>query len=559
MNEEILQLLLRERDLFLQQGKLDLVKSLEKSIENIRNIKEPIDSVKKVRSLPIGLIQAAKIEQLLFRKEHPVSSVGTEKGSQLTLNLKSTRKRKKQSKENALKETDKQTERPAQVRPKKKYVPKYRSAAYSLLLGLYNATVEQGLESIDKQGLITLSQPFCDSVLQRNGFVSSQSYSEQVSGWTSMNKILLKRQLARVVPGKRPLRYQLTEQGKELACHLVKNFAIKFNSKEISHENTNRIEHGNLELYRQVTEWGEISSCITHESTELFPMKSIQDDVVPEYQNLHVYVVLDNREVKGSGKSRKRLMEFLEILGVPVMLYQLELGDILFVALEDSVSAEERSSSKISKGRVLDYLLERKRNDDLASSLHDRRFSRQRYCMKQSNIGHLVYLIEGDLNAQEKENVDSLWQALMNTAMIDDFHIEYSKDVWESACFVRNLYQVVNSEVQKMPQADVVANISLEQWNKDLRTTKKPSGLELFKWQLMAIPGIDYRRAQEVVSYGIRSLTELGEQLDRYSTRDERIAWLQEISRKCGKKRWNRSLYETMEALFCSIGGTYPP
>ncbi|KAK4525588.1 hypothetical protein GAYE_SCF13G3496 [Galdieria yellowstonensis] len=543
MNEEILQLLLRERDLFLQQGKLDLVKSLEKSIENIRNIKEPIDSVKK----------------LLFRKEHPVSSVGTEKGSQLTLNLKSTRKGKKQSKENALKETDKQTERPAQVRPKKKYVPKYRSAAYSLLLGLYNATVEQGLESIDKQGLITLSQPFCDSVLQRNGFVSSQSYSEQVSGWTSMNKILLKRQLARVVPGKRPLRYQLTEQGKELACHLVKNFAIKFNSKEISHENTNRIEHGNLELYRQVTEWGEISSCITHESTELFPMKSIQDDVVSEYQNLHVYVVLDNREVKGSGKSRKRLMEFLEILGVPVMLYQLELGDILFVALEDSVSAEERSSSKISKGRVLDYLIERKRNDDLASSLHDRRFSRQRYCMKQSNIGHLVYLIEGDLNAQEKENVDSLWQALMNTAMIDDFHIEYSKDVWESACFVRNLYQVVNSEVQKMPQADVVANISLEQWNKDLRTTKKPSGLELFKWQLMAIPGIDYRRAQEVVSYGIRSLTELGEQLDRYSTRDERIAWLQEISRKCGKKRWNRSLYETMEALFCSIGGTYPP
>jgi ERCC4-type nuclease len=113
-------------------------------------------------------------------------------------------------------------------------------------------------------------------------------------------------------------------------------------------------------------------------------------------------------------------------------LYQLELGDILFVALEDSVSAEERSSSKISKGRVLDYLIERKRNDDLASSLHDRRFSRQRYCMKQSNIGHLVYLIEGDLNAQEKENVDSLWQALMNTAMIDDFHIEYSKDVWVS-------------------------------------------------------------------------------------------------------------------------------
>ncbi|EME30902.1 crossover junction endonuclease MUS81 isoform 1 [Galdieria sulphuraria] len=559
MNEEIICLLERERDNFLQKGKHDLVKSLEKSIESVKDLKEPIDSIKKVRSLPIGLIQAAKVERLITRREDSFSFVETmnqnlKSMQQSKLNLKSIKKGKKQVEEKVSSKTSSQAEQSTRPRQKTRYIPKFRSAAYSLLLGLYQAIVVQGLEDIDKQGLINLSQPFCDSILQRNGFVSSQSYSEQVSGWTSMSKILLKRQLARTVPGRRPLRYTLTEEGKELANILINKFSVHFLCKETPCEDNESIELGKVDLYREVVEWGQPSKCIiSYESTKLYSVNDTQTSVVSECQKAQLYVVLDNREVKGFGKSRKRLMEFLEILGVPVMLYQLELGDILFVAMADSIDADKCNNTKLSmsEGRVLDYLIERKRNDDLASSLHDRRFSRQRFCMKQSNISHLIYLIEGDLKAQEKENVDSLWRVLMSTAMVDNFHIEYSKDVWESACFVKNLYQVVNSEVQKLAWRDIMGNPSLEQWNRALREAKKPSGLDLFKWQLMSIPGIDYRRAQDVVSCGFRSLVELGEGLDRYSTRNERISYLQEISLQCGKKRWCRNLYETIEALFC--------
>ncbi|GJQ12172.1 hypothetical protein GpartN1_g3963.t1 [Galdieria partita] len=558
MNQEIIRLLEQERDNFVQRGKYDLVKSLEASIESIKNVREPIDSVKKVRSLPIGLIQAAKIERLITHGEGSFRFVeqpnqNSKAMLQSKLNLKSVKKDKKEKEEKVTTKNDKQPGQSTRPRQKTSYIPKFRSAAYSLLLGLYQATIIEGLEDIDKQGLITLSQPFCDSILQRNGFVSSQSYSEQVSGWTSMSKILLKRQLARIVPGRRPLRYALTQEGKELVNTLITKFDVQFFTKQTSCQDIKSIEQGKVDLYDEVIEWGQISNSISLQTTKLYNTKDTQAPDFNEHPKVQVYVILDNREVKGSGKSRKRLMEFLEILDVPVMLYQLELGDILFIAMTDSVDSGDGKSPNVpvSEGRVLDYLIERKRNDDLVSSLHDRRFSRQRFFMKQSNISHLIYLIEGGLEAQGKENVDSLWRVLTSTALIDDFHIEYSKDVWESACFVKNLYQVVKSEVQKLTWEDIMENVSLEQWNKNLRASKKPSGLDLFKWQLMAIPGINYRRAQDVVSFGIHSLVELGKYLDRYSAKDERIACLQEMSLKCGKKRWNYNLYETIEALFC--------
>ena len=45
---------------------------------------------------------------------------------------------------------------------------------------------------------------------------------------------------------------------------------------------------------------------------------------------------------------------------------------------------------------VLDYILERKRVDDLHSSIKDRRYDKQKYNMQRCGLRHLVYLVEGD-------------------------------------------------------------------------------------------------------------------------------------------------------------------
>ena len=45
---------------------------------------------------------------------------------------------------------------------------------------------------------------------------------------------------------------------------------------------------------------------------------------------------------------------------------------------------------------VLDYLVERKRVDDLAGSIKGGRYNRQKYYMTMCGLRHLVYLVEGN-------------------------------------------------------------------------------------------------------------------------------------------------------------------
>lgn len=45
---------------------------------------------------------------------------------------------------------------------------------------------------------------------------------------------------------------------------------------------------------------------------------------------------------------------------------------------------------------VLDYVLERKRVDDMAGSIKSRRYDRQKFNMNMCGLCHLVYLVEGN-------------------------------------------------------------------------------------------------------------------------------------------------------------------
>lgn len=46
-------------------------------------------------------------------------------------------------------------------------------------------------------------------------------------------------------------------------------------------------------------------------------------------------------------------------------------------------------------GKVLNYIIERKKADDLASSIIDGRYKEQKYRLKMSNIKNVFYLFEG--------------------------------------------------------------------------------------------------------------------------------------------------------------------
>ncbi|OLL23383.1 Crossover junction endonuclease mus81 [Neolecta irregularis DAH-3] len=96
-----------------------------------------------------------------------------------------------------------------------------------------------------------------------------------------------------------------------------------------------------------------------------------------------VQIVVDVREVR-SERERKLFVEGLEQSGIDVFVRSLDIGDILWIA-KDSLDGQEY---------ILDYIVERKRMDDLVSSIKDGRFHEQKFRLTKSGIKQIIYVIE---------------------------------------------------------------------------------------------------------------------------------------------------------------------
>lgn len=88
---------------------------------------------------------------------------------------------------------------------------------------------------------------------------------------------------------------------------------------------------------------------------------------------------------KASGMRKDAVVPELDRNGVSYFTRRLAVGDFVWIARENCSPHREI---------VLDFIIERKRMDDLASSICDGRFREQKHRMKQSGLGHVIYLIE---------------------------------------------------------------------------------------------------------------------------------------------------------------------
>lgn len=104
----------------------------------------------------------------------------------------------------------------------------------------------------------------------------------------------------------------------------------------------------------------------------------------PSFQPLHfqpsefaVQLVLDTREIRAK-QDRDYIQEELTRRGVKPIMRSLELGDALWVARRKGVdnSGVESENDEV----VLDWVVERKRLDDLVGSIKDGRFHEQKVC-----------------------------------------------------------------------------------------------------------------------------------------------------------------------------------
>jgi len=107
-------------------------------------------------------------------------------------------------------------------------------------------------------------------------------------------------------------------------------------------------------------------------STVALPDFILSDARVFPVGSFEVVLVLDTREVESkTGAGRDKISEALELKGVRVETRPLKLGDVCWIARKlDGFGSEEDEC-------VLDYVIERKRLDDLCSSIRDGRYTEQ--------------------------------------------------------------------------------------------------------------------------------------------------------------------------------------
>ena len=97
---------------------------------------------------------------------------------------------------------------------------------------------------------------------------------------------------------------------------------------------------------------------------------------------------------------------------------------------------------------MLPFVVERKKMDDLASSIKDGRFKEQKFRLKQSGLCRPTYLVEENRSASVCLPLSSCLQACTNTQIVDKFTVKYVSDQKESAAYLTIMTQYLQSKFQ---------------------------------------------------------------------------------------------------------------
>ena len=81
---------------------------------------------------------------------------------------------------------------------------------------------------------------------------------------------------------------------------------------------------------------------------------------------------------------------------------------------------------------VLDYIIERKKADDLASSILDGRYNQQKYRLSDSKLDHIFYLIEGKATKSSVLPQSTIDSAIINTQIINKFKIKTTDSIHDT-------------------------------------------------------------------------------------------------------------------------------
>ncbi|GAA31623.2 crossover junction endonuclease MUS81 [Clonorchis sinensis] len=171
-----------------------------------------------------------------------------------------------------------------------------------------------------------------------------------------------------------------------------------------------------------------------------FVTSETSSDVVVPGGSYDLVLLTDVREQFGLNRVKQLLPPVLRSLGVECESRALPVGDFIWIARWHTESGRPMEA-------VLDYVIERKRADDLASSMVDGRFQEQKYRMKRTQIAHTIFLIE-ECSSMRNQRIpfETLLQAVSNAQVIDGFQIMTTRCPEDTVDLLAALTNVIRND-----------------------------------------------------------------------------------------------------------------
>ncbi|VFQ61428.1 unnamed protein product [Cuscuta campestris] len=135
-----------------------------------------------------------------------------------------------------------------------------------------------------------------------------------------------------------------------------------------------------------------------------------------------VILVLDDREqfVSQGSRSRKIVENIKMQFNIQIEVRRLPVGDAIWIARH-----------KITGGEyVLDFIVERKKVDDLRSSIRDNRYKDQKLRLLRCGLKRRIYVVEGDVNLSEA--AECIKTACFTTEILDGFNVQRTSGLGET-------------------------------------------------------------------------------------------------------------------------------
>ncbi|CAJ1085816.1 crossover junction endonuclease MUS81 [Xyrichtys novacula] len=480
---------------------------------------------------------------------------------------------------------------------KREYVPQKRSGGYAVLLTLYRQSQIPGSKGfMFKMELQAEAQLLCDKSF------TAPDLGSKYTAWSSVTTLIQKNLLLKT---HNPARYSLTDEGLALAERLesaelenkgdeVRSEGAKEEEKEEEEEEEEENGPGVVDLTASDDEEEEeekegeraspVESPLTEtEGTSLSgkPQSSASGRTPTGGSRLlpgtyEIILCVDFIETTGGSHHRKQeLVKELQRNGVSFDVRKLNVGDFLWVAREKVAPVPGQLRAPAGRELVLDYIIERKRMDDLCGSIIDGRFREQKFRLKRCGLRRPVYLVEECGKAASHLSLPeaTLQQAIVNTQVVDGFFVKRVQDVRESAAYLTvmtryltKLYQnrtlicrsrelegdrgIEEEEGGGNPSCSL---ISFAEFNHGAVKNKCQTVKEVFARQLMQISGLSGDKAAAILEHHSTPHSLLAA-YDRCRSEAEKEKLLSSIRYGKLNRNLGPALSRTVYQLYCTGG-----